>query len=66
MDNPETLSTLSTRDTGQVDFEKTEGRPKMDNPEVLSTLSTQDTGQINIRENRMGNQEWVIQRHCQH
>jgi hypothetical protein len=38
----------------------------MDNPEVLSTLSTQDTGQINIRENRMGNQEWTIQRHCQH
>ena len=38
----------------------------MDNPEVLSTLSTQDTGQINIRETRMGNQEWTIQRHCQH
>jgi hypothetical protein len=35
----------------------------MDNPEVLSTLSTQDTGQINIRENRMGNQEWTIC-HC--
>ena len=38
----------------------------MDNPEVLSTLSTQDIGEINVRENRMGNQEWSIQRHCQH
>ena len=38
----------------------------MDNPEVLSTLSTQDTGEINVREKRMGNQEWAIQKHCQH
>ena len=38
----------------------------MDNPEVLSTLSTQDIGEINVRVNRMGNQEWAIQRHCQH
>ena len=38
----------------------------MDNPEVLSTLSTQDTGEINVREKRTGNQEWAIQKHCQH
>ena len=38
----------------------------MDNPEVLSTLSTQDIGEINVRKNRMDNQEWAIQRHCQH
>ena len=35
----------------------------MDNPEALSTLSTQDIGQINIRENRVDNQEWIMQRH---
>ena len=38
----------------------------MDNPETLATLSTQDTGQINVKENRGGNQEWKIQRNCQH
>ena len=38
----------------------------MDNPEVLSTLSTQDIGEINVRENRMGNQEWIMQKHWQH
>ena len=38
----------------------------MENPEKLSTLSTQDIGEINVRENRMSNQEWAIQRHCQH
>jgi hypothetical protein len=39
---------------------------KMDNPETLAALSKQDTGKINVRENRMDNQEWTIQRHCQH
>jgi hypothetical protein len=24
------------------------------------------TGEINAREKRMGNQEWAIQKHCQH
>ena len=38
----------------------------MENPEVPSTLNTQDTEQINVRENRGVNQEWTIQRHCQH
>ena len=38
----------------------------MDNPETLTTLSTPYTGQINFKENRGDNQEWTIQRHCQH
>ena len=38
----------------------------MANPETLAALSTEDTGQINARENRMNNQEWTIQRQCQH
>ena len=38
----------------------------MDNPETLAALSTQDTGQINVKENRGDNQEWTIQRYCQH
>ena len=38
----------------------------MDNPETLAALSTEDTGKINVRGNRMDNQEWTIQRHCQH
>ena len=38
----------------------------MDNQETLAAWSTQDTGQINVRENRMDDQEWTIQRHCQH
>ena len=38
----------------------------MDNPKTLAALSTQDTEQINARENRMDNQEWTIQSHCQH
>ena len=42
------------------------GQSRMDNAETLATLSTQDTGQINTRENRMDNEEWTIQRHCQH
>ena len=38
----------------------------MDNTETLSTLNRQDRGQINVRENRGDNQEWTIQRYCQH
>ena len=46
MDNPETLSTLSTQDIGQINIRENR-QSRMDNPEVLST-STQDTGQINV------------------
>ena len=70
MDNPEGLSTLSTQDTGQINVRENRGRKPRgaikDNPETLSPLSTQDTGQINVRENPGGNQEWTIQRDCQH
>ena len=43
----------------------------MNNPEKLETLGTQDTRrrqrkQMNIRENRRGNQEWIIQRNWKH
>ena len=56
MDNPETLSTLSTQDTRKINVRENRGAQSlMDNPEVLSTLSAQDTGQINVRENRGGN-----------
>ena len=37
----------------------------MDNPEILVALGTQYTGQINVRENRLDNQEWTIQRYWQ-
>ena len=67
MDNPVGLSTLSTQDTEQINVRENRGaQSRMGNPETLSTLSTQDTGQINVRENRVHNQEWAIQRHCQH
>ena len=42
------------------------GQSRMDNPEVLSTLSTQDTCQVDVRENGGSDQEWIIQRYCQH
>ena len=44
-------------------LENTEGVMKKDNPEKLATWDTQDTAQINVRENRRGNQESIIQRH---
>ena len=67
MDNPEALSTLSTQDIGQINIrENRGGQLRMDNLETLATLSTPYTGQINVKENRGDNQEWTIQRHCQH
>jgi hypothetical protein len=30
------------------------------------SLHTQGTGQVDVRENRGGDQEWIIQRYCQH
>jgi hypothetical protein len=50
MDNPETLATLDTQHTGQINIRENR-KNIMDNPETLATLDTQHTGQINIREN---------------
>ena len=58
MDNPDTLTTLCTQDTGQR-LEKTKGTIKNGQP--------RDTGNIghirhrtNGRENQRDNQEWTI------
>jgi hypothetical protein len=53
MDNPETLTTLGTQGTGQINVIEI----RMDNPETLTTLGTEGTGQINVIENRMDNPE---------
>ena len=57
MDNPDTLATLGSEGTGQINVIEN----RMDNPDTLATLSTQGTGQINVIENRKT--EWTIQRH---
>ena len=65
MDNPETLVTLCTKDTGrrqtkQINvIEKTKWQSRMDNPETLAILCTKDTGrrqtkQINVIEKTKG------------
>jgi hypothetical protein len=69
MDNPNTLATMCTQNTEQINS-KPKGHSRMENPETLATLGTQDTGrkqtkQLNVRENRRGVQEWKIQRHWQ-
>ena len=53
MDNPETLVTLDTQDTGQRQIKQ--GAIKNDNPETLATLDTQDTGQRQIKQGAIKN-----------
>ena len=43
-ENPETLVSLVTQDTGQINVIEN----RMDNPETLTTLGSEDTGQINV------------------
>ena len=64
MDNPETLATLGTQDTGQR-LEKTKG--------TIKNGQSRETGNIGytryrtkVRENQRDNQEWTIQRNWQH
>ena len=52
MDNPETLASLSTQDTGEINVRENRGQSRMGNPETLVIMSTEDTGEINVRENR--------------
>ena len=76
MNNPETLATLDTQDTGQINIWETEGTIKNVQPDTLATLDTQDTGQINVRETEgaiknvqsryTGNIEYTIHRTNKH
>ena len=64
MDNPEKLPTLGTQDTGQR-LEKTKGAIK--NGQSRETANIGYTRhRTKVRENQRGNQEWTIQRNCQH
>ena len=54
MDNPETLATLDTQDTGQRQIKQ--GAIKNgNNPETLATLDTQDTGQRQTKQGAIKN-----------
>ena len=62
MDNPETLSTLDTQDTGQRQIKQG----------AIKNGQSRDTGNLRYTRHRTktnktrGNQEWTIQRHWQH
>ena len=60
MDNPETLTTLGTQDTGQR-LEKIKGAIK--NGQSRNSDNIRYTRhRTKIRENQRGNQEWTIQK----
>jgi hypothetical protein len=64
MNNPEKLPTLGTKDTGQR-LEKIKGAIK--NGQSRETANIGYTRhRTKVRENQRGNQEWTIQRNCQH
>jgi hypothetical protein len=78
MDNPETLATLCTKDTGrrqtkQINvIENTKGAIKngqsRDTGNIVYKGHRTKTNKTNkrYREHRRFNQEWTIQRHCQY
>jgi hypothetical protein len=63
MDNPETLATLSTQDTGQR-VEKTKEANKKGQPRETGNMGYKRY-RTKVRENQRDNQEWTIQRHWQ-
>ena len=64
MDNPETLPILGTQNTGRR-LEKTKGAIKNGQSRDTANIGNTKHG-TKVRENQRGNQEWTIQRHCQH
>jgi hypothetical protein len=61
MDNPETVTTLGTQDTGQR-LEKTKGTIKNGRSRDTDNIGY-TRHRLKIRENQRDNQEWTIQRH---
>jgi hypothetical protein len=64
MDNPETLTTLGTQDTGQR-LQKTKGAIKNGQSRNSDNIGY-TRHRTKIRENQRGNQEWTIQKLWQH
>ena len=60
MDNPETVTTLGTQDTGQR-LEKTKGTIKNGQSRNSDNIGY-TRHRTKIRENQRGNQEWTIQK----
>jgi hypothetical protein len=60
MDNPETLPTLRTQNTGRR-LEKTKGAIKNGQSRDTANIGNTKHG-TKVRENQSGNQEWTIQR----
>ena len=60
MDNPETLTTLGTQDTGQR-LQKSKGAIKHGQSRNCDNIGY-TRHRTKIRENQRGNQEWTIQK----
>jgi hypothetical protein len=64
MNNQETLAALDTQDTGQR-LEKIKGAIKNGQSRETANIGYK-RHRTKVRENQRGNQEWTIQRNCQH